>query len=112
VPPHYVLPFPRVLTLTPRRRTSTDVDHIKALCDWYYQRPPVTEEDIRNARIQEIYIIDVDRIRVQEMDPETYMKRALSKGVMFSLKEEPNAEQVKSVIRQPPKDENLDQYMK
>jgi hypothetical protein len=44
---------------------------------------PVTEEAIRNARIQETYIIDVDQAKVQEIDPETYMKRALRKNAIF-----------------------------
>jgi len=80
VPPHYILPFPRALAKPPRRRTLTDIEFIKKLCDMYYHNPPVTEEEIRNARIQEIYIIDVDQARVQEIDPEAYLKRALHKG--------------------------------
>jgi len=83
VPPHYILPFPRVLAKPPRRRTLTDIGFIKKLCDGYYHNPPVTEEEIRNARIQEIYIIDVDQARVQEVDPEAYLKRALLKGFIL-----------------------------
>jgi hypothetical protein len=112
VPPHYVLPFPKALTLAPRRRTTVDVEQIKALCDWYYQKPPVTEEEIRNARIHEIYVIDVDRTRVQEIDPEGYMKRALSKGAMYTLKEEPTPELAKAVATLISRKENLDRYMK
>jgi hypothetical protein len=84
VPPHYILPFPRALAKPPRRRTLTDIEFIKKLCDIYYHNPPVTEEEIRNARIQEIYIIDVDQARVQEIDPEAYLKRALHKGFTFN----------------------------
>ena len=61
VPPHYILPFPRVLAKPPRNRTDLEIEQIKALCDAYYSKPPVTLEEIRNARIHEIYIIDVDR---------------------------------------------------
>lgn len=85
MPPHYVLPLPRTLALPPKKRTPAEIEEIKNLCDWYYQKPPVTEDDIRNARIQEIYIIDVDHMTVQAMDPGAYMKRALNKGVLFSL---------------------------
>jgi hypothetical protein len=84
VPPHYILPFPLALAKPPRRRTPTDIEFIKKLCDMYYHNPPVTEEDIRNARIQEIYVIDVDRGKVQEIDPESYMKRAFHKGLTFA----------------------------
>jgi hypothetical protein len=82
MPPHYILPFPRALAKPPRRRTPEEISAIKQLCDNYYQNPPVTEEEIENARIQEIYIIDVDQAKVQEIDPETYMKRALHRGML------------------------------
>ncbi|MCW4045625.1 MAG: hypothetical protein NWE94_08935 [Candidatus Bathyarchaeota archaeon] len=80
VPPHYILPFPKALAKPPRRRTSADIEFIQALCDKYYSNPPVTQEEICNARIQEIYIIDVDQARVQEIDPDTYLKRILQKS--------------------------------
>ncbi len=82
MPPHYILPFPHALAKPPRKRTTEEIESIKKLCDKYYQNPPVTEEEIRNARIQEIYIIDVDHAKVQEIDPETYMKRALHRGML------------------------------
>lgn len=111
MPPHYILPLPRTLALPPRRRTTQDIEEIKNLCDWYYQNPPVTEEGIQNARIHEIYIIDVDRTTVQAMDPEAYMKRALHKGVIFTLKEEPIIKRAKT--HTPPcLGEKLDKYIK
>jgi hypothetical protein len=83
MPPHYMLPFPRALAKPPRKRTYEEIQAIKKLCDSYYQNPPVTEEEVCNARIQEIYIIDVDKAKVQEIDPEAYMKRALHRGLLF-----------------------------
>jgi len=83
VPPHYILPFPRALAKPPRNRTDQEIMQIKKLCDAYYQKPPVTLEEIRNARIQEIYIINVDRAKVQEIDPEAYLKRAMQKGITY-----------------------------
>lgn len=82
MPPHYILPFPKALAKPPRKRTSKEILEIKKLCDKYYQNPPVTKEEIQNARIQEIYIINVDQAKVQEIDPETYMKRALNRGML------------------------------
>ena len=82
VPPHYILPFPRTLAKPPRNRSDQEIEQIKNLCDAYYQKPPVTLEEIRNARIQEIYIIDVDRARVQAIDPEAYLKRAIQRGIV------------------------------
>jgi len=82
MPPHYILPFPHALAKPPRNRTQEEITAIKQLCDEYYKNPPVTEEEIQNARIQEIYIIDVDQAKVQEIDPETYMKRVLHRGML------------------------------
>ncbi len=93
VPPHYVLHFPKALASPPRKRTPEDITFIKQLCDRYYQNPPVTEEEIRNARLQEIYIIDVDRVKVLEIDPEAYMRRALHKEFAFALEVEKEIKQ-------------------
>jgi hypothetical protein len=82
VPPHYILPFPRTLAKPPRNRTDQEIEQVKNLCDSYYHKPPITVEEIRNARIHEVYVIDVDLVRVQEIDPETYLKRAMQKGVV------------------------------
>jgi hypothetical protein len=70
------------LAKPPRNRSEQEIEQIKNLCDAFYQKPPVTLEEIRNARIQEIYIIDVDRARVQAIDPEAYLKRAIQKGIV------------------------------
>ena len=109
VPPHYVLPLPVHLAAPPRHRTPTDIAQIKALCDQFYQKPPVTEEDIKNARIQEIQIIDVDHRSVVEMDPETYIKRALQRGVVFAPEDQSALDEQKPrLIRE---NEELDYYM-
>jgi hypothetical protein len=84
VPPHYVLPFPSALAKPPKSRTDEEILKIKKLCDAYYQKPPVTLDGIRNARIEEIYIIDVDHIKVHEIDPEAYFERAIQKGMDFN----------------------------
>jgi hypothetical protein len=84
VPPHYILPFPVALAKQPRNRTPREVEEVKKLCDKYYQKPRVQLEEVQNARIQEIYIIDVDRVLVQGIEPEDYLKRAIKKGVQFN----------------------------
>ena len=91
VPPHYILPFPHALAKPPRNRTDQEIGQIKKLVDAYYHKPPVTVEEIRNARIQEIYIVDVDHLKVQEIDPEAYLKRAIQKGINFEYM--PNTEE-------------------
>jgi hypothetical protein len=83
VPPHYILPFPPTLAKPPHSRTDEEIANVKRLVDVYYNKPPVSLEEIRNARIQEIQIIDVDRLTVEEFDPEAYLRRAMQKGINF-----------------------------
>jgi hypothetical protein len=78
VPPYYMLQIPDILVKPPRDRTPEDLKYLKTLCDLYYRNPPVTLEEIRNARIHTIYIIDVDNVAIREVDPATYLeKRAI-----------------------------------
>jgi hypothetical protein len=73
-PPHYILPIPQELLKMPKDRTIENLKTIKTLCDLYYTNPPVTMDEVRNARIHSIYTIDVDNLATQEIDPETYLK--------------------------------------
>jgi len=83
VPPYYILQIPTTLIKPPRDRTSEDLKYLKTLCDLYYINPPVTFDEIRNARIHTIYIIAVDEVAVREIDPATYLeKRSLFASVI------------------------------
>jgi hypothetical protein len=76
VPPYYILQIPKTLIKPPRDRTKKDLKYLKTLCDLYYKNPPVSFEEIRNARIHMIYIIDVDNILTKEVDPVTYLEKS------------------------------------
>jgi len=73
-PPHYILPIPQTLMIAPRSRRGAELKTIKTLCDLYYKNPPVSMEEVRNARLHSVYTIDVDNRTVQEIDPESYMR--------------------------------------
>jgi len=75
VPPYYMLQIPDILVKPPRDRTVEDLKYLKTLCDLYYKNPPVSLDEIRNARIHVIYIIDVDEVAIREVDPATYLKK-------------------------------------
>jgi hypothetical protein len=75
-PPHYIMQIPQALTKPPRYRTEEEIDEIKALCDLYYRNPPVTLEEIKNARLQLVYIIDVDEAATKETDPGEYTQKS------------------------------------
>jgi len=75
VPPYYMLQIPDILVKPPRDRTPEDLRYLKTLCDLYYKNPPVSFDEIRNARIHVIYIINVDEVAIREVDPATYLKK-------------------------------------
>jgi len=74
VPPYYILQIPSALTRPPRGRKPKDLREVKSRCDLYYKNPPVSFDEIRNARLHTIYVIDVDEGTVQEVDPITYVE--------------------------------------
>lgn len=75
-PIHYIMQIPPSLTKPPRFRTNEEVDQLKVLCDMYYRNPPVTKEEIRNARLHSIYVIDVDDVEIREWEVNEYMGKA------------------------------------
>jgi hypothetical protein len=74
VPPYYILQIPLALTKPPRDRKIEELREIKSRCDLYYKNPPVSLNEIRNARLHTIYIIDVDEGTVREIDPGAYVE--------------------------------------
>lgn len=75
-PSHYIMQIPGSLTKPPRFRTDEEIANIKELCDQYYKNPPVTVEEIRNARIHSIYVVDVEKARIKEWEIHEYMGKA------------------------------------
>jgi len=75
-PPHYIMQIPGVLIKPPRYRTDREIREIKSLCDLYYSNPPVSLEEVKNARLHSIYIIDIDRAEVKETDPVDYVEKS------------------------------------
>ncbi|MEM4443590.1 MAG: hypothetical protein QW593_05050, partial [Candidatus Nitrosocaldus sp.] len=69
-----ILPVQELFLKPPRYRSKDDIGKVKALCDRYYSNPPISMEEIKNARLHSIMIINADAIRVVEMDPDTYVE--------------------------------------
>ncbi|MFQ6075357.1 MAG: hypothetical protein ACE5Z5_04375 [Candidatus Bathyarchaeia archaeon] len=76
-PPHYIVQIPPTLTTPPRYRRPKELREVKDLCDLYYKSPPVSLDEIKNARVHAVYIIDVDEAMVLETDLDAYTKRYL-----------------------------------
>ncbi|HEV8387052.1 MAG TPA: hypothetical protein VGQ03_05470 [Nitrososphaera sp.] len=73
--PVSVLPIPPLFRRPPRDRRPSEVREIKQFCDKYYMNPPVTEDELLNARVHMIYIINTDAGKVTEMDVDSYLDR-------------------------------------
>ncbi len=67
-----ILPISKLFLLPPNARKKEDVDKIKDLCDQYYKNPPVTYDDILNAHLHSIYLINIDKGFAKELDPQGY----------------------------------------
>ena len=75
-PPYYIMHIPPALTKPPRFRTDEEIANIKRLCDLYYTSPPVSVDEIRNARLHSIFAIDVDNVSVREWEVNEYLGKA------------------------------------
>lgn len=73
-PLFYLPQIPRIYAIPPRYRSGGDISKVKKLCDYYYKSPPVHIEEIRNARLHTIFIVNPDMAIAREIDPETYFE--------------------------------------
>jgi len=75
-PPYYIMQIPPALTKPPRFRSEEEIMAIKELCDLYYTSPPITVDEIRNARLHSIFALDVDSVSVREWEVNEYLGKA------------------------------------
>ncbi|MBC8251693.1 MAG: hypothetical protein H8E89_08920 [Candidatus Nitrosopelagicus sp.] len=69
-----ILPISEIFLLSPNARKPKDVKKLKNLCDRFYKNPQIKLEDIQNAHIHSVYLINTDKGFAKEMDPETYLQ--------------------------------------
>jgi len=68
-----LLPISKIFLLPPNARKKEDVQKIKDLCDRYYKNPPIEYDDILNAHLHSIYLINIDKGFAKEIDPQGYV---------------------------------------
>ena len=68
-----ILPISKIFVLPPNARKKEDVQKVKDLCDRYYKNPPVTFDDILNAHLHSIFLINIDKGFAKELDPQGYV---------------------------------------
>ena len=68
-----LVPIPKLFLIPPNARDSSEVSKIKDLCDRYYKNPPIKYDDILNAHLHSIYLINIDKNFAKELDPQGYV---------------------------------------
>ena len=68
-----ILPISKIFLLPPNARKKEDVNKVKDLCDRYYKNPPINYDDILNAHLHSIYLINIDKGFAKELDPQGYV---------------------------------------
>ena len=67
-----ILPISKLFLLPLNARKKEDITKVKDLCDRYYKNPPIKFDDILNAHLHSIYLINIDKGFAKEVDPQGY----------------------------------------
>ncbi|MHA3964637.1 MAG: hypothetical protein AM325_013985 [Candidatus Thorarchaeota archaeon SMTZ1-45] len=71
--PHYhVLQIPNAMLQSVGKRDSAELSKLKDLCDSQYLSPPVLYNELATSEIHSIFVVNVDQIKVLEVDPQKY----------------------------------------
>lgn len=68
-----ILPIPTLFLKPPSDRKENEVSKIKELVDRFYKSPLIEFDDILNARLHSIYLINIDKGFAKQLDPCTYL---------------------------------------
>lgn len=68
-----ILPIPKLFLQPPSDRKMDEVQRIKNLVDRFYKNPPIEIDDILNARLHSVYLINIDKGFAKQLDPYTYL---------------------------------------
>ena len=69
-----ILPVPKLFLEPPNARKKDEISKLKSLCDEYYKNPPIEFDDILNARVHSVYLINIDKGFAKELDPLSYVE--------------------------------------
>lgn len=69
-----ILPVPKLFLKSPVERSDEEIKKIKTLCDRFYKSPPIFTDDILNARLHSIYLINIDKGFAKQLDPYSYIE--------------------------------------
>ena len=69
-----ILPIPKLFLKPPKDRRKDEVQKIKNLVDRFYKNPPIELDDILNAHLHSIYLINIDKGFAKQVDPQRYLE--------------------------------------
>ncbi|MDE1770303.1 MAG: hypothetical protein KGI28_07120 [Thaumarchaeota archaeon] len=69
-----ILPIPKLFLKPPKDRKADEVQKIKTLVDRFYKNPPIELDDILNAHLHSIYLINIDKGFAKQIDPQGYLE--------------------------------------
>ncbi|MDT7887471.1 MAG: hypothetical protein RQ885_00670 [Desulfurococcales archaeon] len=69
-PIYYIPPIPYTLLKPPSKRSVEELVRLVDMINQYYKNPPIDIEDLTKAKIDELYILYVDRGFVIRINPE------------------------------------------
>lgn len=73
-----MLPINKIFLNPSALRPENEIKKVKSLCDGFYKNPPIAYDDIVNAKLNSVYLINIDKNFAKEIDPVTYYKLTTS----------------------------------
>lgn len=73
-PNSIILQVPYVFIKPPRDRSNDEIKRIRKLCEQFYSTQQISSEQIKDARLHSIVLIDIDHGHTREIDTETYQE--------------------------------------
>jgi hypothetical protein len=73
-----LLPINRIFLNQSALRPENEIKKVKSLCDRFYKNPPIAYDDIANAKLNSVYLINIDKNFAKEIDPNAYSELTTS----------------------------------
>lgn len=73
-----MLPINKIFLNPSGQRPEPEIKKVKSLCDRFYKNPPIAYNDIVNAKLNSVYLINIDKNFAKEIDPVKYHELTMS----------------------------------
>ncbi len=73
-----LLPINKIFLNQSVLRPENEIKKVKSLCDRFYKNPPIAYDDIANAKLNSVYLINIDKNFAKEIDPNAYSELTTS----------------------------------